>query len=287
MSFHVLQQLRHPESIYRFSLEKVGAAFCDVARGYLSKTAEYRNHTADTFDVSDLLKSQENLLRAMQEHLDDCWSILKTLIDPARATKASSFAEEYVIENKLPGAKSFRGAVAGYKNSLFIANRLKHGQGHLRGVAIWLPDRPSIGYFLEEPDSTGAIGPSTAIHPDRGAFSFARDLRQHLANVYNSSEQLVKAVERALSGQGMRRVGQPASGTPLWTEVLSLAAKLPAAYFPNELKKGVAGFHFDAGSQTLEIRSPEHPRVVFPVTINTTCSTVVDGHSPTFKVPIP
>jgi hypothetical protein len=68
---------------------------------------------------------------------------------------------------------------------------------------------------------------------------------------------------------------------------LSLAARLPAAYFPKELKKGIAGFQLDSELQTLEIRSPEHPRIVFPATVHTTCSTVVDRHSPTFKVPFP
>lgn len=287
VSFHVLQHLRHPESIYQFSLEKVGETFCNVARGYLLKAAEYRNHTSAAFDISHLLRDQESFLRAMQDHLDDCWSILKTFIDPSTARKQSSFAEEYVIENKLAGAKSFRDAVAGYKTSLFITNKLKHGQGRLRGIAIWLPTGPNLGYFLEEPDSHGIIGASTAIHPDRGAFSFARDLRQHLANVYRCSEQLVKTIKRALSVNGKQIVHQPTSTTPRWTEVLALAAQLPAAYFPKELKRGVAGFHLGADSQTLEIRSPEHPRIEFPAIVNSTCSTVVDGHSPRFKVPIP
>jgi hypothetical protein len=283
--FYIQHQLRHPESIYALSLGKVGEVFSKVADAYMSKAQEYRGINSTSLEMSDLLRYQENLLRAMQEHLDDCWLILKTLIDPASAMKAPSFADKYVIENMLPGAKSFRDALAGYKSTLRIANKLKHQQGRLRGVAIWLPSGAHLGYFLEEPDANGTIGPSPEIHPDQGAISFARDLGWHLFNVYLCSQKLVSAVSKALDARGINIQPKVCSNDKNWERIVSLAVGIPTAYFPKELPKHAASFHCD--SQTLTIKFPEYVRLTFPPRLRTTCFTAVDGHSPAFKVPFP
>ena len=284
--FYVPHQLRHPDSLYKFSLSKVGEAFSGVAEAYLSKTEACRANRAN-MDMSGLLMAQENLLRGLQEHLDDCWLILKTLIDPATATKGPLFAEKYVIDNRLPGAKPFRDAIAGYKETLRIANKLKHQQGRLRGLSVWLPESPQLGYFLEEPDAQGNIGPSPEIHPDQGAISFARDLGWHLFNVYLCSQKLVSAVRKALNSRGLSIPQKIGNRDEKWEEVLSLAAKIPPAYFPKEIQKHVASFHWDDSGQTLTIRFPAHVQRTFPARIEATCSTVIDGHSPTFRVPLP
>ncbi len=185
--FHTRQQLRHPESIYRLSLEKVGDAFCKVAEAYLAKTETYSEATPpNSWEITELLKHQEDFLRVLQEHLDELWLILKTLVDPTSATEGALFANQYVLANKLSGAKTFEEAIAGYKKSLRIANKLKHQQCCLRGVAVWLPGSAHLGYFLEEPDAKGHLGPSPDIHPDQGAISFARALTWHLFNIYYS-----------------------------------------------------------------------------------------------------
>lgn len=285
--FYIPHQLRHPDSIYSLSLGNVAEAFSKVADAYMSMARECRDNNPVGLEMTDLLKHQENLLRAMQEHLDDCWLILKTLVDPACATKAPLFADKYVIENRLPGAKSFRDAITGYKSTLRIANKLKHQQGRLRGVAIWLPSGAHLGYFLEEPDVHGNIGPSPEIHPDRGAISFARDLGWHLFNVYLCSQKLVSAVSKALNARGVNVRPKVRPNDEKWEKVVSLAIRIPAAYFPKELPKHAASFNCDASGQTLTIKFPEHVRLTFPAQVRTTCSTVVDGHSPTFKVPLP
>jgi hypothetical protein len=285
--FHIQHQLRHPDSIYKLSLEKVGEAFSKVAEAYFSKTEEYRVKTSSDLEMSELLKLQESLLRAMQEHLESCWLILKTLVNPASVVRAPTFVEEYVLENRLPGSKSFRDAVADYKRSLLIANKLKHEQGLLRGVGIWLPGSVHLGYFLEAPDAQGLIGPSRVIHPDRGAISFARDLGWHLFNVYRCAEKLVKAVSRALDARGIIIQPRVCAVDKNWEKVVSLAVRIPAAIFPKELPKGVASFRSDNHGQTLTIRFPEHPKLKYPAEIKTTCSVVIDGHSRSYKVPLP
>ncbi len=287
--FFVQQQLRHPDSIYSMSLQKLGSAFLKVYDAYIAKAAEYRTATTSTsLEMSELLKHQEDFLRALQEHLDDCYLILKTLADPSSAKKQPIFADKYVIENKLPGAKVFHSNIAEYKRTLRIANKLKHQQGRLRGVALWLPNGPHLGYFLEEPDARGYIGPSPEIHPDQGAISFARDLSWHLFNVYSCSEKLAKAVitaVRRLDGTNLK----PAvcATRPDWEKVVASACKIPASIFPKELSKHVASFQLDPTAQCLTIRFPETVKLVFPSPVTVTCSTVVDGHSRAFKVPFP
>ncbi len=285
--FYVQHQLRHPESTYAMSLRKIGDAFSLVAEGYLRKTQDYAAGVPKVMDVSDLLKDQENLLRALQEHLDDCWLVLKTLIDPATATRTPLFADKYVLENRLPGARTFRDATADYKNTLRIANKLKHQQGRLRGVALWVPNRPSLGYFLEAPGADGSIGPSPEVHPDQGAFSFARDLTWHLFNVYAVSEKLVSAVDSALSAQGKSLSRKVMARDKEWERAISLAARLPIACFPKEVPKHIADFDCDEIGGVLSIEFPKNVRLAFPSPIQTTCSTVGDGHSRQFKVPFP
>jgi hypothetical protein len=51
-------------------------------------------------------------------HLDDCYLILKTLVDPSLSNAKTRFADQYVIDSKLPGAQAFMQSIADYKTSL-------------------------------------------------------------------------------------------------------------------------------------------------------------------------
>ena len=284
--FNTAQRLRHPDSIYRISLAKISDRFCQVAEEYLSKTEEYRSSSSSTFQVDELLKRQADLLNALQEHLDALWMILKTLIDPASAVKHGEYNSNYVIENKLPGAKSFKEAIESYKKSLQIANKLRHQQCQLRGVAIWYQNSVHIGYCLEELDAQGVFGPSPDIHPDQGAFSFARDLKWHLANVYLCSEKLVKAVTRALDSRGISISAEKAENVNEWEKAIALAAKIPPAYFPKEMRKPLTSFYLDSDSQVLTIKIPDHMQLHLPHPIRSVYSFPVDRHNTSTKLPI-
>jgi hypothetical protein len=238
--------------------------------------------------MADLLRDQESFLRALQEHLDDCYLVLKTLVDPSRATKNPLFAEKYVTENRLPGAKTFHSAIVDYKTTLRIANKLKHQQGRLRGVALWLPDGAHLGYFLEEPDALGQIGPSPDLHPDQGCFSFARDLTWHLFNIYACSEKLLTAIGTAVSAlHGTKLSTKPTTGDKTWDHVVDLACSIPQAFFPKEVPKHAAIFWRHDGGRKLTTRYPQQIRLTFPSAISASCSTVVDGHAAAHKVPFP
>ena len=111
--FHRQHQLRHAQSLYALSLDRVAEQFLRVSNACLAKTNEYQTDV-QMIDVQELLQQQDSFLRSLQEHLDDCYLILTTLINPVAQRKDSRFAKEFVIASKLPGAKSFQQVTADY-----------------------------------------------------------------------------------------------------------------------------------------------------------------------------
>ncbi len=287
------QQLRHPVSIYNFSLDKLAKAFFAVLDDYARDTVRLSAEPTGGFELKSLLEAQEHLLRCLQEHLDDCYLILKTLIDPATAKGKSVFADQYIKESRLPGAKAFMESTADYKLSLRIANKLKHNQGRLRGFGIYPGDSVRLGYFLEEPDAAGVIGPSPEIHPDQGAFSFARDLKWRFFLVYSLSENLVKAVERALMGLHQFRLERAAPTQKEgddWNRLVTMVSKIERAIFPKEQDASMASVRLSENGRELSIVFPDRIRVIDPALRGRTravVSTVGDGFSRQFKLPLP
>jgi hypothetical protein len=226
------------------------------------------------------------LLKALQEHIDDCYLILKTLVDPSAVKRTPLFADRYVIENKLPGAKYFQRAIVTVKSHLQIANKLKHQQGRLRAVAAWPPASVHFGYFLEEPDDKGVLGPSADIHPDQGAFSFSHDLPFRLWDLYVCSEKLVEALKTALSTLHGFQLTSCVAAEPCWCSVVDNICKVPLAIFPKEQQKPLARFLMK-DPDTLEIHFPVLVNVAFPKPLKMSVSTKGDGYSRSFKIPLP
>ncbi len=285
------QQLRHPASIYNLSLDKLAKAFLAVAEGYARDTARFSVPPHGGFDLKALLEAQEHLLRSIQDHLDDCYLILRTFIDPSTTKAKSLHADQYVIDSKLPGVKSFMQATEEYRTSLKIVNKLKHNQGRLRGFGIYPGDGVYLGYFLEEPDRAGVVGPSPEIHPDRGAFSFARDIKWRFFLVYSLSENLVKAVERALTGlhqTPLEKAALPQQQTDDWNRIAATISKIPLAIFPKELQTYMATIHLTDDGRELSLKFPDRVHIVYPsLSCRAVVSTVGDGFSRHFKVPLP
>jgi hypothetical protein len=288
------QQLRHPASIYNLSLDKLSKAFVAVVEGHVRDTVRLRIEPNGGFELKALLETQEHLLRCLQEHMDDCYLILKTFVDPATTKAKNIFADKYVIEAKLPGAKAFTEATADYKVSLRIANKLKHNQGRLRGFAIYPISGVRLGYFLEEPDKAGVIGPSPEIHPNQGAFSFARDLKWRFFLMYSLSENLVKAVERALLGLHQLQLGRitpPEAQGDDWNRLVTMISKIERAIFPKEHDASMASVQLFDNGRELSMVFPDRNRIVDPTlhvrSVRASVSTVGDGFSTQFKVPFP
>jgi hypothetical protein len=285
--FYKVQGLRHPAGTYSVSLGKVGEAFNKVAEEYLRKTDELRYANGAPHDVTKLLELQDQFLHALQEHLDDYYLILKAFINPATALKHPIFNEKYVLENKLPGAKTFQTSIEGFRTRNQITNHLKHQQGRLRSVAVWPPAAAHLGYFLEEPDKGGVIAPSKSIHPDQGAFSFASDLPRRMFDVYTGSESLVNAVRKVLNAlHGGELVFSKDQRESVWDAVAYNASKIPVAVFPKEAPKGIATYRLE-GDSKLIITYPEKLKISFPRPLKASTETKGDGYSTSFKFPLP
>jgi hypothetical protein len=72
-----------------------------------------------------------------------------------------------------------------------------------------------------------------------------------------------------------------------WHKAVALACKLPLTIFPKEVPKKMARFRLSSDDRILSIKFPELVRLEFPPSIRAACSTVMDGNSLRFKVPIP
>jgi hypothetical protein len=234
------------------------------------------------------LSYQEAFLHAAREHLDDCYLILRTLVDPAAVGTTARFAEDYLIESRLPGAKPFQQSMESYKQSFQILNKLKHQQGRLRGLSLWTDAGAHLGYFLEDPHREGRLGPSPEIHPDRGAISFARDLPWQLFNVYRCSNRLVEAIRKAVATlHGVSIHPGRATDDALWRKAIGLVAAITPRVFPEEVPRNIATFRRSENETMLTIKFPERVQPRFPASMRAVCSWVIDGHCPTFKVPFP
>ena len=286
--FYVEHGTRHPASIYLLSLEKLGKAFKRSIDDYERLTFEHLIQTSNDLKIDDLLESQEHLLRAQQEHLEDCFLILKTLVDPSTAKQSPRFSEQYVTENKLPGVKTFVNAVLDHKARLQIANKLKHQQGRLRGIAIRPYGRLHLGYFLEEPIDKGVIGASKEIHPDQGAFSFARDLSLRFYDAYYCAEKLCNAIRAAFSGLHGISINESHSQHPsLWKELVQSFARMEENIFPKESGKFMPKFVISKSTDSLSILSGHPANLQFQSSLPTIVSTVPDRYSNSFRLPIP
>ena len=148
-----------------------------------------------------------------------------------------------------------------------------------------------LGYYLEEPDEAGVVGPSPEIHPNQGAFSFARDIKWRFFLVYALSESLVKAVQRALMGlhqTTIEKAALPQQQTEDWTRLAAMISNIPLAIFPKESHMSVATFHLKDDGRELSIKFPDRVRVVYPsLSGRAVVSTTGDGFSRQFKLPLP
>src|SRR5690349_13081593 len=95
MSFHEQHGLRHPFSIYHVSLRAVTDGFAHVLEEYNHEIEVYTAET-DVKLFKRLLRAQRHLLYSLREHIDDCYSVFKTLVDPAHVTKKIVFTDKYL-----------------------------------------------------------------------------------------------------------------------------------------------------------------------------------------------
>ena len=143
--FHFINQhtRRAPLAIYNVSVEQLAADFEKALDEYESTLNFISSHernmpTGDDF-YRGLLDAQKSVILSLQAHIDDCYSILASLVDPAivphKANKIR-FADKWLEAVNFPTLSSFSVAVAECRGNRLAAlvNGLKNRQNRLRGI---------------------------------------------------------------------------------------------------------------------------------------------------------
>ena len=126
--------------------------------------------------VAPLLDAQEHFLYSLEEHFDDCYSILDCFF-PDRSIRKKN-AQVKLFTKRLKPYSDLVGA---------LVNKMKHRNARLRGIILSRGNQIVPGYFLEGVHPDGALGPDLHIHKSPGgltAFSFFRDLRLHFVELF-------------------------------------------------------------------------------------------------------
>ncbi len=267
--------LRHPLAAYRVSLSTVAQRLLAVLNELMIPSAIGQVPTAITPPNEEhLLEATDHMLDGLMEHMDVCRSIVRCLFSPddVRFRKASS---------------KYRQSVETYRNHIgSVDNYIKHNQGRLRLVSFTWRGGSCHGYYVEGPIGSG-VGPAEEIHgPEGTAFSFNRDVRFHVCNIFGVSDRLAAAIcsadPRIDAAHSPAKVGDSSSDL---TRVLGLAAGLPAVFFPDEVKKAVPLVQIDANVLTIEYPSTRVRPLGPPFASKITTSVKGDGVTRAFKLP--
>ena len=291
---------RPPAGIYNVSIEQLVTDFSTLLNQYFSTREFIRNNVEQLPNGEDyyegLLKAQKDLIHSLQAHVDDCYAILATLIDPAsvpsRVTRIR-FTDRWLDSIGFPTLNGFKNAISEYRDGYLahLVNGLKHRQNRLRGIFFHNSREVRLGYYLEEPDSAGIPGPAFNLHDDgNSAFSFAKDILFNLYHVYYISEMLVDALVGALNYyHSLTLTAQRLTPeTDKWLDVLISAGKIQPQVFPNELDKPYPYFDFteNAGDQSLTLMYPVTLiPLKFPQGMRVMGIFKADGVSKTFRIP--
>lgn len=291
---------RSPLAVYNVSVEQLLSDFVAVLDAY-QETADFiatKRKAAPGGDThyESLLAAQKSLIHSLQAHIDDCYSILASLVDPTTVrTNASTirFTDKWLDRVGFPTILQFRDAVSECRNDRLapLVNGLKHRQNRLRGLYFENANEVRLGYYLEEPDVNGVIGPSAAIHEDsNSAFSFAKDLRLAAFNVYRLSEALVDAVSGALRHyHGVTLQPELTKNeNDNWSSVIGRVVGIKPLVFPDEIDKPYPYFSLTKDHEDTELVMIYPVTLIplrFPQGMKINWLSKGDGVSRTFRIP--
>lgn len=238
--FHLQHGKLHPSSAYRRSLRAISEQFSLVLDQI---NILYTEHFSEGKESSfpSLMKEYKTLLYRLNEHFDACNSVLRSLCPPDQV-KPIKLDAQFLSQAKLDGWKNFSNATLDYRlNHIgLLANKLKHDGAELNWIFLHSPDEFRPGYYLSDVLADGGTGPNPELHLNGNtAFSFVRDLKQHIWWLYRVSELLAEAITTAMHALHQFKTSD------LFTtvenielaEVVGRVAALRPEYFPDEMNK--------------------------------------------------
>lgn len=276
--FYDEHEVRHPLAMYNLSLAAIASrtnSVLDILESVEKEYYLYINSKGEGFSWErPLLEAMDHFLDTLMEHMEECKYVIRTFF-----SKSSN--KEY---NKIYTA--FKKEVLPYRDYIgAIDNYLKHNQGRLRLVCASNSTGLVPGYFVEGPTPGGGIGPVSRFHGESGnPFSFYRDIRFHICNVYATSTRLAHALHTINSDLSETNSVTADDKLSEWHKMMIRVAKLPNFFFPKELAKPYPFIFVDDNKMKLEYPSQKKAnKLVGVVAISTNYTG--DGVSTTFKIP--
>jgi hypothetical protein len=274
-----VHRLRQPLGIYNTSILRILPAFREVlnATAAISANSPFVPAVLGGKALA-FLSAYERLLYLLMEHLDDCLNVLLCCF-PSKAAYGSSSV-----------VTGYKGHQRGYYRHLGrIVNKMKHHQARVRLIVLHDKRITLPGYYVEGVDEAGRIGPDKEIHKGGGtAFSAARDLRFHVANLYIVSHHLSQSVDELL-GEGIDQEYDAHSAEDDIALMVDRIASLPLVLFPDELLDPFPTVRLrkhPGGTRELSVRFPDPAaELVLPIGLSRYVAFQGDGVSRAFAIP--
>jgi hypothetical protein len=219
--------LRHPLAIYNISIDAV----IENLGNLLSCLEQFQNERlarelSDNKLNRDLIVSTDQYLDSMMEHLDDCFSIIRTMFHDGEDKKYKK------------ACQNFKEAIKGFRDHIAKqVNKIKHSQARIRLITFYNDTISLPGYYIEGVLEDGKVGPHPDIHPKSNtAFSYNREVRYSICGLLFVSEILLNNIKQALPD----RVGKvQKSDNHKFGNIVDKVSRLPFMFFPDEYKKPV------------------------------------------------
>ncbi|MDD5688943.1 MAG: hypothetical protein PHQ76_01530 [Caldisericia bacterium] len=281
--FYKNYNLKHPLALYDTSFfNKLEETLKDFFKIYDNLTIEdfkpKENKNQSDDKGREVIKIYKTFLYSLREHLDDCFNVIKIFVQPQPYFKDDRNQCNWLIKNLPIEIKDFFENIKDYKTYLDnIVNELKHRNGILNYVTFYneKDGKFCMGYYIANVKNN-EYQPIDYIHKEfqgeSTAFSFNRDVRYNVFNVFYVSEVIVsflKGIGIKIDPSSIMIKRAPDQRRQLYQKIMNM----PKVFFPDEYFKDVPSVCLlKNGSLKLEYPSQ--------LTLNKlTCNEVLLNHS--------
>src|SRR5258708_14452381 len=201
-------KLRHPGGIFNVQFLNVSQDILQVLEDLkhlrMADPAEASKQGSSQDEaISRLLRSYSALLFSFTNYLESAYEILVAFCPKHSPPSDNEFLWRWLKNKGYPAGQNFHKDVIDdvhFFKTMF--NKLKHTSNTLRTSIMLRADNNQevVGYYLESPDTDGALGSDETLHPKfKGkatANSFNRDLRRIYLGIYLIADALATRLKQ-------------------------------------------------------------------------------------------
>ncbi|MFA5360066.1 MAG: hypothetical protein WC349_03885 [Patescibacteria group bacterium] len=285
--------LKHPGAIYNVSLSKIENSLKDFFDVYkaVEKIENFEEFEKEEKNkTSLLLKNYKNFLYCLREHLDDCFSIVKTFV---QVDKIINERNQYLWLQKNANSvvKDFFKNISEYKKYLDNSvNELKHNNATLCSIVFYNFNNCSdncFGYYVANVNN-GGYEPIEKVHKkfnnSATGFSYRRDIIYNLFNVYYISEEMISLLKNKIGIDFKLLTPKTIEAAENKKKIFKNIMEMARYHFPDEYLKPVPSLSLAKGNY-LKLEYPSLLSIK-PNLLNRVVATMSgDGHTAKFKIP--